>query len=56
MDKIVIVTSQPEPDYRLLSLASAAFPDCEIHIALKGVRLLSNVRLVPLQGRLRQTQ
>ena len=35
MEKIVIVTSQPEPDYGLLASLNALFPDCEIQIVFK---------------------
>jgi hypothetical protein len=37
VERIVIVTSQPEPDRTLLALVSAAFPECEIHIVFRGV-------------------
>ncbi|MBW1676321.1 MAG: hypothetical protein JRF30_03495 [Deltaproteobacteria bacterium] len=37
MEKIVIVTSQPKPDYGLLELVSTAFPDCEIQIVFRGI-------------------
>ena len=37
MERIVIATSQPEPDRTLLKLLSAAFPECEIHIVFRGV-------------------
>ena len=30
--KIVIKTSRPEPDFSLIALLKALFPDCEIHI------------------------
>ncbi len=30
MDKIVIVTNKPEPDYGLLAMLNTLFPDCEI--------------------------
>ena len=36
MERIVIVTSQPEPDRTLLELLSAAFPECEIHIDFRA--------------------
>jgi hypothetical protein len=37
MEKIVIVTSQPEPDDGLLALLNALFPDCEIQIVFRRV-------------------
>lgn len=37
MERIVIVTNQPKPDHTLLELLSASFPECEIHIVLRGV-------------------
>ena len=37
MEKIVIVTSKPKPDYGLLELVSTAFPDCEIQIVLREI-------------------
>ena len=37
MEKIVIVTSQPEPDYGLLALLNALFPECEVQIVFKRV-------------------
>lgn len=40
MDKIVIMTSKPVPDYRLLELASTAFPDCDIHIVTSTIDAL----------------
>lgn len=35
MKRIVIVTSQPEPDRTLLALVSEVFPECEIQIVLR---------------------
>ncbi len=32
MEKIVIVTSKPEPDYGLLGLLNVLFPEIEIRI------------------------
>ena len=37
MERLVIVTSQPEPDRTLLALVGAAFPECDIHIVFRGV-------------------
>ena len=37
MDKIVIVTNKPEPDYGLLAMLNTLFPDCEIRIVPRGV-------------------
>jgi hypothetical protein len=37
MKKIVIVSSQQEPDYSLLALINMFFPDCEIQIVLSEV-------------------
>jgi len=37
VEKIVIVTSQPEPDDGLLTLLNAFFPDCEIQIVFRKV-------------------
>lgn len=37
MKKIVIKTSQPDPDYSLIALLKALFPDCEIQIVFKEV-------------------
>ena len=37
MKKIVIKTSRPEPDFSLIALLKALFPDCEIHIVFKEV-------------------
>ncbi len=37
MDKIVIVTNRPEPDYVLLAWLNTLFPDSEIHIVFKEV-------------------
>ena len=34
MEKIVIVTSKPEPDYGLLRLLNVLFPECEMRIIL----------------------
>lgn len=39
MDKIVIMTSRPEPDPLLLELVNTLFPDCDIHIMYKGFDL-----------------
>ena len=33
MDKIVILTSQTEPDNSLIKLLNRVFPDCEVHVA-----------------------
>ena len=35
MKRIVIVTSQPEPDHTLLALVSEVFPECEIQIVFR---------------------
>ncbi|MEA3416984.1 MAG: hypothetical protein U9R02_12665 [Thermodesulfobacteriota bacterium] len=35
MKKIVIVTSQPEPDYALLASLNTLFPECEVQIVFK---------------------
>jgi hypothetical protein len=32
MNKIVILTSEPEPDYALIALLNMVFPDCEIRV------------------------
>ena len=37
MDKVVIVTSQPEPDYFLLAWLNKLFPDCEIQIVFREI-------------------
>ncbi len=37
MKKIVIKTSRPDPDYSLIALLKALFPDCEIQIVFKEV-------------------
>jgi hypothetical protein len=34
VDKILIVTDKPEPNYDLLTLLSKVFPDCEIEIVV----------------------
>ena len=37
MKKIVIKTSQPEPDFSLIALLNTLFPECEIQIVFKEV-------------------
>jgi hypothetical protein len=37
MEKIVIVTSQPEPDDGLLTWLNALFPDCKVQIVFRRV-------------------
>ncbi len=36
MDKIVILTSRPEPDNSLVALLNMVFPDCEMQIVFMG--------------------
>jgi len=37
VDKIVIMSSRPEPDSRLLELVNTLFPDCDIQIMFRGL-------------------
>jgi hypothetical protein len=37
MDKIVIVSNKPEPDYGLLHLLNVLFPNCEVNIVPRQI-------------------
>lgn len=47
MDKIVIVTSQPEPDYGLIELLNTVFPDCEVRVVFSATEALEKVTTGP---------
>lgn len=50
MDKIVIVTSQPEPDEGLLASLNALFPDCEIQIVFRRVETFEQCQADSFSG------
>jgi len=35
VEKIVITTSRPEPDFSLIASLNALFPDCRVYIVFK---------------------
>ena len=37
MEKIVIISRQPEPDHMLFASLSRLFPECTVHIIFRGV-------------------
>ena len=47
MDKIVIVTSQPEPGYGLIELLITVFPDCEVRVAFSATEALEEIATGP---------
>lgn len=47
MDKIVILTSQTEPDNFLMTLVNMVFPDCEVHVVCSTNEAPQEVALGP---------
>jgi hypothetical protein len=56
MEKIVILTEQPEPDQNLVEWLHEQFPDCEIQIVFKGTEALGDYPADCLHFRLKRTQ
>ena len=56
MEKIVILTEQPEPDQDLVVWLHEQFPDCEIQIVFKGTEALGDYPADCLHFRLQRTQ
>jgi len=56
MEKIVILTEQPEPDQDLVVWLHEQFPDCEIQIIFKGTEPLGDYPADCLHFRLQRTQ
>ena len=56
MEKIVILTEQPEPDQDLVVWLHELFPDCEIQIVFKGTEAFGDYPADCLHFRLQRTQ
>ena len=50
MEKIVIVTSQPEHNYGLLASLNKLFPDCEVQIVFRKVEISEQSQADSLSG------
>lgn len=50
MEKIVIVTSQPEPDDGLLASLNALFPECEVHVVFRRVETFEQCQADSFSG------